>query len=151
VECECDPEQDGDQAVTLASIHSGTWVRLWNRVDPWDDGSIQVCAEIGGEGLRAVAHRVVVSIYDDTLTPFLENLAERFRGWDGTLTWQSMEPGLEIAAVSRSRGEVELSWTVQPSRSYSSTWQATVPVSVEAGEQLRRFAAQVYRFLHRDQ
>lgn len=24
-------------------------------------------------------------VYDDTLTPFLEDLAERFRGWEGNL------------------------------------------------------------------
>jgi hypothetical protein len=92
VECECDHRSDQDQVVTLASIEAGTWLRLWNCVDRWGDGSIQVCVEVGAEGLRAAMHAVTLKIGGDSLTPFLQDLAQRFRGWEGTLNWRSLEP-----------------------------------------------------------
>jgi hypothetical protein len=48
--------------------------------------------------------------------------------------------------VFESLGRVELAWTVEPNQ----RWSATVAVTVEAGEQLRRFAFEVERFLNAD-
>jgi hypothetical protein len=139
---------EGDRAVTLSSNGSDTWVRLWNRVDPWDDGSIQICVEVGADDMRAVAHGVTVAIRGDTLTPFFDHLVEHFTGWEGVLSWRSLEPGLEIDAVFCSGGHVELTWTVGPWRQPPSTWKGSVLVTVEAGEQMRRFAGDVSRFLN---
>lgn len=148
--CEWDAELMGDQAVALSSAESDAWVRLWNRVDPWDDGSIQICVGIGTEDMQATAHGVTLAIRGDTLSPFFDQLVEHFTGWEGTLRWQSLEPGLEIEAVFRSGGQVDLTWTVGPWRQPPATWRASVLVTVEAGEQLRRLAADLSWLLRPD-
>ncbi|HJP79784.1 MAG TPA: DUF6228 family protein [Pseudonocardiaceae bacterium] len=147
MECECASESELNQAVMLASAEDGTWLRLSNCVDAWGDGSIQVCVEVGAEGLHAVMHGVTLGIYGDTLTPFFTDLAERFRGWDGKLNWRSLEPGLEIDAVFQSGGHVELSCTVGTWRLRPISWRATASIPVDAGEQMRLFAAELNEFL----
>lgn len=147
VACEWDPDFGDDQAVELVSNDHETRVRLWNRVDPWGEGSIQICVEAGGDGLCAAAHGVTLAFMGDTLTPFLDHLADQFAGWDGALSWSSLEPGLGISAAHHSRGHVVLSWTVGPADP-PAAWSASVEITVEAGEQLRRFASDVSRFLN---
>ncbi len=143
--CACDPDLDG--AAELRSVATDTWVRLWNRADPWGDGSSHVCAAIGADGLHAAVHGVTLAVWEETLTPFLEGLSEQFTGWEGTLSWQSLEPGLEVEAVFRSGGHVEMTWTLGPWPLPPSTWKASVMVVVEAGEQMRRFAVDVHQLL----
>jgi hypothetical protein len=97
--------------------------------------------------LRAAGHEVILDVRGDTLTPFLDELATDFAGWRGVRTWESLEHDVKIDAVFRSRGHVELTWTMRPWRPSGGAWQASATTTVEAGEQLRRFSADVYRFL----
>ncbi|MFD9736680.1 DUF6228 family protein [Umezawaea sp. NPDC059074] len=146
MECEYSPDDDGDTAVAL-ECSSGAWVRLWNRHDPWGDGSVRVCIEIGALGLRALVHDVTVGIWADEFSPFLEEVAESFTGWEGTRTWRSTDSDLEVTAKFRSWGHVDMTWTVAPWRESVGRWNASVVLTLEAGEQMRGFAADVRRFL----
>jgi uncharacterized protein DUF6228 len=147
VACEWDPDFDDGQAVELVSNDHETWLRLWNRADPFGEGYLQICVEIGTGGLRAAAHGVTLAIMFDPLTPFLDRLADQFAGWDGTLRWRSLEPGLRIDATHHSGGHVVLSCTVGPA-DHPPVWSATVEIIVEAGEQMRQLAGDVSRFLN---
>jgi hypothetical protein len=148
VECEHGPDDDGSLAVSLGTPDYGTWARLWNPADPWDDGSINACAQIGAPGLLATVHGVTLAVMGDSdLATFLDGLAEDFTGWDGTRAWASMNRDLRIDAVFSSRGYVGLTWTITPWRHEDGNWTAAATVVLEAGEQMRHLAADVHQFL----
>jgi hypothetical protein len=145
--CEWDPDTSDDQAVELISNDRDTWVRMWNHVDPWDGHVVQICIEVGTDDMRAVTHGVTRAVAGDTLTSFLDHLAERFAGWEGTLNWHGMEPGLKIDATHHTGGHVVLTFTIGPA-CYTAAWSVSVRVVVDAGEQLRRLTGDVSRFLN---
>jgi uncharacterized protein DUF6228 len=148
VKCEHGPEDDESLGVSLGTPGRGTWVRLWNRADPWDDGSIRACAQIGAPGLLATVHGVTLAVMGgNDLAPFLDGLAGDFSGWDGTRAWTSMDGDLRIDAAFRSRGYVGLTWAITPWRHEDGNWTASATVALEAGEQLRRLAAEIHQFL----
>lgn len=144
--CEWDPDAGDDEAVELISNDRDTWVRMWNRVDPWGGHVVKMCVEVGADDMKAVAHGVTLEVTGDTLTSFLDHLAESFAGWEGVLSWPGLEPGLKIDATHHTGGHVMLTFTIGPAR-YTAAWSASAQVAVEAGEQLRRLAEDVSRFL----
>lgn len=148
--CEYVPGLSGDEQVTLESRVTRTSVRLWNRARPWGDDGVRFSAEVGAADLRATIHEVTDWTRGNNLAGFLEELAESFTGWEGTRSWQTLDRDLCVDAVFRSGGHVEMTWTIQPWRPSVGRWSASVVVSVEAGEELRCLAADVYRFLHAD-
>ena len=126
----------------------GTWARLRNRADPWGDGSIKACAQIGAPGLLATVHGVTLAVMGGSdLAPFLDGLARDFNGWDGARAWASMDGDLRIDAVFSSRGYVSLTWKVTPWRHEDGNWTASATVVLEAGEPMRHLAADVHQFL----
>lgn len=145
--CEWDPDFGDDEAIELVSNDDETWLRLWNRADPLGEGYIQICAEIGADNMQAAAHGFTLAYMKDSLTPFLDHLADQFTGWDGTLSWRSLEHGLRIDATHYSRGHVLLSCTIGPPH-HPPGWSASAGVTVDAGEQLRRLTSDVSRFLN---
>lgn len=149
-----DADVAGDNAVTLGEPRGGPRIRLWNRIVP-EENVIKVCAEIAvasaTDNLVAAVHGVQLAVMGEDLTPFLDALAEGYAGWEGVRTWRSLYREVEIGAVSISGGHVELTWTLRPDWNVAGDmWKASVTVSVEAGEQMRAVAADVYRFLHPD-
>ena len=132
----------------------GAQVRLWDRIAS-DDGMIDVCVELTHTtetmALRTAAHGVTLVITRE-LTSFLDGLVADFAGWPGERTWQNLDGDIEIAAQHVSRGYVDLRWTLRP-RPYDwvRPWQASITMRVEAGEELRRLAADVTHFLHGEQ
>lgn len=145
VDCDHDPDGEG---LSAGTPDQGTWVRLCHRVDPWNDGSIDVCAQIAAPGLTATLHGVTLSVMGGTdLVPFLDGLATDFTGWDGTRTWTTLDGDLRIDAVFGAGGHVSLIWTLTPWRDRDGTWSASTTVVVEAGEQLSRLAADAHGFL----
>ncbi|MFC0438962.1 DUF6228 family protein [Kutzneria buriramensis] len=121
------------------------WVRLWNRTHPHGDDMVAFCIELGGDGMTAVAHGVVVA--GESPAAFVEGLAASFEGWSGVRAWQNLDRDVRIEAVFEPGGHVDLTWTVEPWRERYS-WAASVTVKgVEAGEQMRRLAADLRELL----
>jgi hypothetical protein len=154
VDCAYDADVAGDNAVTLGEPRGGPQIRLWNRTAP-EENVIQLCAEVAVAGatdnLVAAVHGVQLAVMGEDLTPFLDALVEGYAGWEGVRTWRSLYREVEIGAVSISGGHVELTCTLRPDWNLAGDmWKASVTVSVEAGEQMRAVAADVYRFLQPD-
>ncbi|WP_330256136.1 DUF6228 family protein [Nocardia sp. NBC_00565] len=148
MECDCGQEADQGTEVSLGAPGDGTWARLWNRVDPWGDDSIQVCVQIGAPGLLAAVHQVTLTVMGESdLVWFFDDLAGNFTGWDGARVWESMDHDLRVEAVFASRGYVSLTWTVTPWRQKDGNWTASTTVVLEAGEQMLQLARNLNRFL----
>jgi hypothetical protein len=151
VECVYDPDAEGDIAVVLGEP-GGPQLRLWNPVVSHDE-VIKACADLTvrteTESLRAAVHGVTLGVMGEDLTSFLAELEEHFAGWDGVRTWQNLDRVIEVGARHVTGGYVDLEWTLR-SRPYFwvPPWSASATVRVEAGEQMRRLTADMYRFLH---
>ncbi|MFD3506609.1 DUF6228 family protein [Nocardia sp. NPDC058666] len=145
---DCFHEADQDMEVLLGAALDGTWVRLRKRADPWGEGGICACVQIGAPGLSAAVHNVTLSVMGEgDLVPFFDALADNFAGWEGALVWEGMNHDLRVEAVFGSRGYVGLTWTVRPWRHADGNWTASTTVVVEAGEQMSRLAADLNRVL----
>jgi hypothetical protein len=121
------------------------WVRLWNRTYPYGDDMVAFCIELGGDGMTAVAHGVVLA--GGSPAAFVEGLAASFEGWSGVRAWQNPDRDVRIEAVFGSGGHVDLTWTVAPWREMF-RWTASVTIKrVEAGEEMRRLAADLRELL----
>ncbi|GIG71017.1 DUF6228 family protein [Phytomonospora endophytica] len=73
---------------------------------------------------------------------FLGSLALDFRGWPGERTWRSPDTALHVTATHDGLGHVHLRWTVTDGR-LDPGWELTVTTIVDAGEDMRRLAADV--------
>jgi len=78
----------------------------------------------------------------DGLGRFLAGLAEDFRGWSGERIWQASDLVLCVAATHEKLGHVHLRWTLTDSR-HEPGCELTVRTVVDAGEDMRRLAADV--------
>ena len=78
------------------------------------------------------------------LPKFLEQLAEQFRGWDGTRTWENADHDLGVEATWGSRAHVNLRWWITPS--IYDKWSASVVVEVEAGAEMAALARELSAF-----
>ncbi|MFG3616105.1 DUF6228 family protein [Nocardia sp. NPDC047654] len=148
--CEFDlgSAEDG-QAVELIYPTLGSRVRIWNRIAPYDDEIVAFCAELSGEQMRAAVHGLTVDLYEgSSLARFLDGLAAEFTGWSGIRIWESLDRDLRVEAQHHARGYVEMTWTLSPHDcARPNTWSASVVTGLEAGEEMRRFAVAVHRFL----
>ena len=133
---ECVAVEDDDAAVAAGGPQG--WVRLWNRRHPWEDELLTFCARIGGNGMEAAVHNVVV--HNEAPEKFVGELAESFAGWSGAKVWESLDRDVRIKAVFRNGGHVDLTWRLAPWRR-DDAWQAEVTFQVEAGEEMRKLAA----------
>ncbi|MGK8521516.1 DUF6228 family protein [Nocardia asteroides] len=137
------------QAVELMYSALGTKVRLWNRVAPYGDDVVAMCAEFSGDQMCAAVHGLTVDVHGgDSLPRFLDGLAAGFTGWHGVQNWESQDHELCVEAQHDPRGYVAMTWTLSPHNcALRDTWTATVVTVLEAGEEMRRFAESVHRFL----
>src|SRR5215208_2323956 len=79
----------------------------------------------------------------DHLDQFWRELAENWRGWEGTRSWQSLEGDLELSATSDRVGHVTLE--VRLDRGAPFQWRVYGIISLEAGL-LDSFAAAARTF-----
>lgn len=86
-----------------------------------------------------VAAAVTTMFGGPGLGVFLTGLAEDFRGWTGERTWESFYGELAVSATHESRGHVRLRW-----RLASGDWTLTTTTIADAGEDMRRMAADVH-------
>jgi hypothetical protein len=79
----------------------------------------------------------------DHLDRFWRDLAENWRGWEGTPSWQSLEGDLELSATSDRLGHVALEVRLEEGAPFP--WQVHGKISLDAG-QLHRIAAAARTF-----
>jgi hypothetical protein len=148
VDCEYDPDIDGEKALLVGPPHAG--VVLWNRATPHDE-VIQVCVRITSNSatgtMTAAVHGVELALAGEGLSTFLAELAENFVGWEGVRTWHSLHHDVEINARHSSVGHVHLSWALRSRDILDDPWSASLTVDLEAGEEMRRLAADAHRVL----
>ncbi|MEV4277183.1 DUF6228 family protein [Actinoplanes xinjiangensis] len=115
--------------------------------DPYGDGYIfTVETEVYQAGLTARTIAKVDGLFADvvtTLPGFVEGLAAGWRGWEGVLSWRSMEYELALDARHDGRGHVSLGVTLrEPGPDWDDTaWSARAVFVLEAGEEMTRLAA----------
>lgn len=125
---------DGSRTAVFRDAHRS------NGIEPYVGESFTVTIE--DEGLRAARGVFVFSHDWAALTSFFADLAESWRGWDGTKEWRSIEGDLEIEARSDPGRHCLLSFTVRNGPVY--TWTARVnDISIDAGEDLASLAEAV--------
>ncbi|WP_133851593.1 DUF6228 family protein [Labedaea rhizosphaerae] len=81
----------------------------------------------------------------DGLVAFLTELAEDFRGWNDARTWRSMERELTLSAEHLG-SRVQLTWGLHD-RIVDDQWHFTAITEHAPGEDMRKLAADVHRFL----
>jgi hypothetical protein len=117
---------------------------VWHRpVDEHGDGYVYFLqVDLEDEGLVAHGWSALDGRDRLDLPAFLACLVERWRGWEGTLTWTSMEGEMTLDATHHGR-HVCLAVTLRrPHRTYEpDAWSARVVFNLEPGEQLRNLAA----------
>ncbi|MFE4455973.1 DUF6228 family protein [Nocardia tengchongensis] len=137
---------------TGRSLHRAA---LWHRTTPYSDGTphdeafVAACAELSGDGMTATIHGIMLdTVGGRSLPHFLDTLVADFAGWDGIRTWESLNHELRIDAEHLRLGHVQLDWSLtQGPVVDQNAWTATTTMVLEAGEQLRQFAAAVRKFL----
>lgn len=112
-----------------------------------DEDCVHYAIEVCAAGLNARLDGVAAWNWGADLAPFLEELSEGFRGWEGERVWQTNDRDLTVRAVFRSGGHVGLTWTLRPWRISVGSWDASVTTWLEAGEQMSTLAADVRHFL----
>lgn len=115
--------------------------------DAYGDGDIHhLDVELHDDGLFARGSSVAEGLAD-----FLDRLVVRWRGWEGTLTWESMEHDCVLDAT-HDGSRVTLGVALRrPFRAYAAdAWSARVVFSLEPGEQLRDLSRAVSQFLSRE-
>jgi len=125
---------------------------VWHRpVDEHGDGYVYFLeVDLEDEGLVAHGWSALNGRDALDLPAFLAVLVERWRGWEGTLTWTSMEGEMTLDATHEGR-QVRLAVTLRrPHRTYEpDAWSARVVFTLEPGEQLRNLAAEAAHVLTR--
>jgi hypothetical protein len=131
---------------TLLLGHGEARVTLQNFVppdsdDPYAGGTFEVVLE--GDGLSA--RRRVFIFAHSNLGLFFAELAEQWRGWEGTRLWESPEHDLVIEARFSAGGHVEMTFATQDGP--LPKWRAQVTVEVEGGEEMSKAAATLAKLL----
>jgi len=151
VDCVFDDSLGEEVALAIGETR-GPQVRLWNRVDPWADGSVEICVQLAltdeVESLTATTHGITIGIAEEPLSAFFDSLAEDFAGWESVRTWETLSHDLRIDATHVSGGYTDLTWTLASRPGcWRSQWSASATVRLEGGEQMRRLAAAIHRLL----
>jgi hypothetical protein len=115
-------------------------VRLSDRAEG-DEDTVTFTVCVQGEGVRIRVEGVAA---DEDLVTFVEQLAADFRGWAGERRWFAGD--MQVAATFHSGGNVCLVWYLC-SWQRPEVWTATAQVWVEAGEQMKGFAADIRAFV----
>ena len=129
----------------LASDHGERAVKVtFSAYQPVDSYISNYLVTIAAERLTATTP-VTTGSDGDRLVEFVQGLAEEFRGWQGHRSWRSLEDQLRITATWQSGGRVVL--TLRATPSIYDRWSVTADVTIEAGEDMRRFADDLATFL----
>jgi hypothetical protein len=108
------------------------------------DDVVEYTVRLSGDRLTAEASVLSLDTAGNGLPEFLEELAEHFRGWDVSRTWENLDHDLGVEATWASRGQVELRWWIAPS--IHEKWSASVVVEVDAGAEMSSLARELSAF-----
>lgn len=100
---------------------------------------------VSADGLTASAP-VITTPEGYGLPGFMQELADDFRGWDGTRLWRSLENQLRVEATWQDGGHVALLFHLTPS--VYDKWTLSVEFTLEAGEELRTFGEDLDAFMN---
>lgn len=126
--------------------------RAWERqarlafasYQPGDEYVSEFTVTVNADGLTASAP--VISTLDGYGLPsFMRELADDFRGWDGTRSWRSLEDQLRVEATWQDGGHVALLFHLTPS--VYDKWTLSVEFTLEGGEELQTFSKDLAAFL----
>lgn len=140
-----------DQGERRAAIRfDGARFKYRDPSDPLyaSDDIVEYTVRVEGNGLSARAVLVSLDTGGFGLPRFIDGLADEFRGWDGTQTWENADHDLAVDATWSNRGYVSLDWRLTPS--LYDRWSVNVVVEVEAGEEMARLAGGLHRFFALD-
>ena len=114
--------------------------------DPYSDGYKfrYFTAEIEDVGLKASA-TVITMESGAGLAAFVTSLSNDWRGWEGARKWRAIEDHLQISAEHDPTGKVGLLVELRQSP-YPGAWNASVSITIAAGEELRLLAEQLTDF-----
>ncbi|EHR62881.1 DUF6228 family protein [Saccharomonospora cyanea] len=147
----CAPAPEFDDCVVISPVGSSLAVSLWNsRESPAHETITAFCAQLTGPGSRAEAHEIwdMNAHGGEGFATFVAGLVKDFRGWQGVRTWRSFTEDLTVDAVHTTGGHVDLTWTLSNNVHVLDTrWSASVVITVDAGEELGRLAADLDEFL----
>jgi len=125
---------------------------VWHRpVDGHGDGYVYFLqVDLEDDGLVAHGSSALDGREQLDLPAFLAHLVERWRGWEGTLAWTSMESEMTLEATHHGR-QVRLAVTLRrPHRTFEpDAWSARVVFTLEPGEQLSKLATDAAEILTR--
>ncbi|MEU5726753.1 DUF6228 family protein [Micromonospora sp. NPDC047738] len=109
---------------------------------PWNDEVLDLRCELADDGVSAVTW--VRTFNGDGVVSWAADLAESYEGWDGVRAWGSLEHDLRIDATHDLRGQVNLRFVIRGPRGYDpSAWEASVMVTLDAGEDMQRLVAEL--------
>lgn len=110
--------------------------------DTYGDGYVyRLRTELRDEGLSAEGLSALDGRDARDLPTFLSHLVDRWRGWDGALSWTSLDGGMTLEATHHGRF-VALAVTLRrPTLTHErDSWSARVVFTLEPGEELRTLA-----------
>ncbi len=135
-----------EDGLEITAEQGGGCVLLRAAERPWNDEVLDFLCEIGDAGVRATT--AIRTLDGDGLTSWTTDLAQSYQGWEGVRSWRSLEHDLRIDASHDGRGHVSLRFVVRGPRGYEpDAWEASVCVNLDAGEDMRRLAAEIAAFL----
>lgn len=129
--------------VTIGTV-GGTYVRLRVAPSPQEEPYFTFYAELHGAGLDASVGVLEYGEKHD-LGSFLSDLANSWRGWEGTKTYNSLEYDLTVEAHREAGGHNILRFTVR--EGMPPLWTATLELMLEAGEETASLAREVSTFM----
>ena len=110
---------------------------------PGDGYISEYTVKVNADGLTASAP-VITTADGYGLPGFIQQLADDFRGWEGTRSWRSLEDQLRIDASWKHGGHVALLFHLTPS--VEDKWTLAVEFTLEAGEELRSLGEELAAF-----
>ncbi|MET0416687.1 MAG: DUF6228 family protein [Actinoplanes sp.] len=135
-----------DDGIELVADDGQARVRLLAPQRPFADDFVDFRVELQDSGLNAATG--VRTIEGDGLPSWTKALADSYAGWDGEQSWESLERDARIYARHDGRGHVTLRFAIRGPRAYDeASWEASVSVNLDAGEDMAGFAREIQAFV----
>jgi hypothetical protein len=141
-----------NERVVLSQLSTGRRCVFHHPIDEHGDGDVYFLeVDLEDDGLTVHGWSSLDGQQAQDLPAFLADLVVRWRGWEGTLTWTSMEGEMTLDATHNGH-QVTLGVTVRrPHQTHEpDAWSARVVFLVEPGEQLRTLSREASAVLTRD-
>jgi hypothetical protein len=117
------------------------WI-LHRPEDPYGDGHVYFLrVELRDDGLSAEGRSALDGRDARDLPTFLNHLVDCWRGWDGALSWTSLEGEMTLEATHHGRFVAIAITLRRPTHTREpDSWSARIVLTLEPGEELRTLA-----------